>query len=315
MVIDNVEKGGQPADVASVHQPLQTVWAAVGVSARFYLTFLVGPARTDGTRGAGVRLQLERGGGIESFDGAGSLDQAAVAAAPDLTIGASRVRLQGLRYHLTLDLRSAEGRRAAGDLFIDGAAGEMLPPIEIHGAGGWRSGYVVPVMSGVLGGTILVDGERISLDGGVGYHDHNWGFWEGVSWKWGQVQEGDLSVVYGRVFPPADAADPDRIPGFLVAIAPDWESLSIPSFLMAEIQRVSRQTQSPCRSFSGRKSGRAQPEASKQDHSLDEHHRDDRRNLGIGRSRRQAVHPNTQHAAVARSARGVRSARKRFRST
>jgi hypothetical protein len=189
-------------------------------AARFYLTFLVGPARTDGTRGAGVRLQLERSGRIESFDGAASLDQAAVAAAPDLTIGGSRVRLQGLRYQLTLDLRSAAGRRAAGDLFIEGAAGEMLPPIEIHGAGGWRSGYVVPVMSGVLGGTILVDGEHISLDGGVGYHDHNWGFWEGVSWKWGQVQEGDLSVLYGRVFPPADAADPDRIPGFLVAIAP-----------------------------------------------------------------------------------------------
>jgi NAD(P)-dependent dehydrogenase (short-subunit alcohol dehydrogenase family) len=34
----------------------------------------------------------------------------------------------------------------------------------------------------------------------------------------------------------------------------------------------------------------------------DEHHRDDRRNLGIGRSRCQAVHPDTQHAAVARSA-------------
>jgi hypothetical protein len=97
----------------------------------------------------------------------------------------------------------------------------MMPPIEIHGAGGWRSGYVVPVMSGVLGGTILVDGERVSLDGGVGYHDHNWGFWKGVSWQWGQVQDGDLSVVYGRVFPPADAADPGRIPGFLAAIGPD----------------------------------------------------------------------------------------------
>ncbi len=24
------------------------------------------------------------------------------------------------------------------------------------------------------------------LDGGTGYHDHNWGFWEGVSWQWGR---------------------------------------------------------------------------------------------------------------------------------
>ena len=190
-------------------------------AARFYLTFLAGPARPDGTRGAGVRLQLERGGRIMSFDAASALDQTAVAVAPDLTIGANKVRLQGLRYHLTLDLRGEGGHRAAGDLFIEGSAGGMMPPIEIHGAGGWRSGYVVPVMSGVLGGTILVDGERVSLDGGVGYHDHNWGFWKGVSWQWGQVQDGDLSVVYGRVFPPADAADPARIPGFLAAIGPD----------------------------------------------------------------------------------------------
>lgn len=190
-------------------------------AARFYLTFLVGPARPDGTRVAGVRLQLDRGGRLESFDATGALDQAGVAAAPELTIGANRIRLEGLRYHLTLDLHGEGGRRAAGDLFIEGARGRMMPPIEIHGAGGWRSGYVVPVMSGVLGGTIVVDGERISLDGGVGYHDHNWGFWEGVSWQWGQVQHDEISVVYGRVFPPRDAADPDRIPGFLAAIGPD----------------------------------------------------------------------------------------------
>jgi hypothetical protein len=56
---------------------------------------------------------------------------------------------------------------------------------------------------------------------GTGYHDHNWGFWEGVSWRWGQVQHEGLSYVYGRVIPPVDAADPDRLPGFLVALGPD----------------------------------------------------------------------------------------------
>ena len=53
------------------------------------------------------------------------------------------------------------------------------------------------------------------FDGGTGYHDHNWGFWQGVSWQWGQVQGEGLSFVYGRVYPPADAADPSRIPAFL----------------------------------------------------------------------------------------------------
>ena len=60
---------------------------------------------------------------------------------------------------------------------------------------------------------------------GTGYHDHNWGFWKGVSWQWGQVQSigtpRALSLLYGRVFPPADAADPERVPGFVGVLGPD----------------------------------------------------------------------------------------------
>ena len=142
--------------------------------------------------------------------------------APDLTIGSSRVRLEGLRYHVSLDLPAeSRGGRVTGDIFIDAIPGRALPPLTIHGAGGWVSGYVVPVMSGRLSGTLNVDGRSIALDEGSGYHDHNWGFWNDVSWRWGQVQHGDLSLVYGRIRPPADAADPERIPGFLAAIGPE----------------------------------------------------------------------------------------------
>ena len=42
-----------------------------------------------------------------------------------------------------------------------------------------------------------------------------------MSWQWGQVQHEGLSILYGRVFPPADAADPDRVPGFLAVLGPD----------------------------------------------------------------------------------------------
>jgi hypothetical protein len=42
-----------------------------------------------------------------------------------------------------------------------------------------------------------------------------------VRWQWGQVQGDGLSFVYGRVYPPADAADASRLPGFLVALGPD----------------------------------------------------------------------------------------------
>jgi hypothetical protein len=84
-------------------------------------------------------------------------------------------------------------------------------------------------MSGRLGGSLDVAGpsaqdgagERIDFADGAGYHDHNWGFWQGVSWQWGQVQHGDLSLLYGRVFPPKEAADPSRIPGFIGVLGPD----------------------------------------------------------------------------------------------
>jgi hypothetical protein len=190
-------------------------------TARFYLTFLAGPMRPDGLRDAGVRLQLDRGRGLETFNAATALDQGAIAKAPELTILGNSIRLKDLKYTITLDLRDDNGRKASGELVITAALTQLLPPIQIDGAGGWQSGYVVPVMSGSLGGTLIVDGTRVPFDGGVGYHDHNWGFWEGVSWQWGQVQHDDLSIVYGRLFPPADAADPDRIPGFLAAIGPD----------------------------------------------------------------------------------------------
>ncbi|HEX4935819.1 MAG TPA: hypothetical protein VFV33_21715, partial [Gemmatimonadaceae bacterium] len=110
--------------------------------------------------------------------------------------------------------------RARADIVIDAVPGRSLTPIELRGAGSWVSGYTVPVMSGPLSGTIDAAGARVELSG-TGYHDHNWGFWEGVSWRWGQVQHEGLSYVYGRVIPPPDAADPERLPGFLVALGPD----------------------------------------------------------------------------------------------
>ena len=162
----------------------------------------------------------------ENYDTSASLTDAEAAAAPDLTIGASHVRLDGRRYRIHLDLTGAAGARVTGDLTLEGAPGRLVPPIEMTGARGWRTGYVVPVMSGALAGAITVTpggaaaAQTIALDG-TGYHDHNWGFWKGVSWQWGQAQHEGLSVVYGRVFPPADAADPDRLPGFVGVLGPD----------------------------------------------------------------------------------------------
>lgn len=171
----------------------------------------------------GVRLQLERGGVMTSFSDEEQMDAATLlASAPDLTVGRNRVRLIGREYHIAIDLPGESGNaRATGDLVIRATPGRALPPFSIRGAGGWVSGYVVPVMSGTLSGWIGTGGTRVDFDGGAGYHDHNWGFWDGVSWQWGQVQGDGLSFVYGRVHPPADAADASRIPGFLMATGPD----------------------------------------------------------------------------------------------
>jgi hypothetical protein len=190
-------------------------------NARFYLTFLVGPRNADGTRAAGVRLQLDRNGNVESFSGGASLTDEQIARAPELVVGGNRIRLDGLKYLIDLDLQARSGARLTGQLTVEGKPGRLIPPLEIVGARGWRSGYVVPVMSGTLDGALRVNGQPLSFAGGSGYHDHNWGFWEGVSWQWGQVQQGELSLLYGRVFPPRDAADPERFPGFMGVIGPN----------------------------------------------------------------------------------------------
>jgi hypothetical protein len=189
--------------------------------ARFYLTFLAGPHTADGTRAAGVRLQIERDGRMDTFGASADVADTDLIDAPDLTIGSSTVRLDGLVYRIHLDLTAEDGRRVVGDLALEASPGRFVPPIEITGLQGWRTGYVVPVMSGTLDGTLAVAGDLVAFEGGTGYHDHNWGFWEDVSWQWGQAQQDDLSLIYGRVFPPAEAADPDQFPGFVGALGPD----------------------------------------------------------------------------------------------
>jgi hypothetical protein len=196
--------------------------------ARFYLTFLAGPRRATGLRPVGVRLQLERQGRMTSYSQSVEVDdRALVESAPDLTVGGNRVRLEGSEYRITLDLPGEAGSHVSGSLVIRAVPGRSVPPFTLRGAGGWVSGYVVPVMTGELAGTLDIGApasagrDRIDLTGGTGYHDHNWGFWEGVSWQWGQVQDNGLSFVFGRVRPPSDAADPRRIPGFFAAIGPD----------------------------------------------------------------------------------------------
>ncbi len=188
----------------------------------FYLTFLVGPRVEPDRRAAAIRLQLERNGNARSFSRRAEIaEREVLARAPDLDLDGNRVRLEGTRYRIHLDLPEDGGTgRARAELTLEARPGGSVPPFTIHGAAGWLSGYVVPVLHGDLRGTIRAGGEVLPLDGGSGYHDHNWGFWKGVTWQWGQVAGQDLSILFGRVHPPADAADPERVPGFLAVLGP-----------------------------------------------------------------------------------------------
>jgi hypothetical protein len=183
-----------------------------------------------------VRLQLNRGGRTTNYSAAAAVDaRELLDRAPDLDVAGNRVRLEASQYRISLSLAGErgpgpsgpggpagqKGPALVGNLTLDAAPGRSLPPAAIHGARGWVSGYVVPVLSGTFHGTLHVDGEDVAVDGAAGYHDHNWGFWEGVRWQWGQVAGGDVSIVYGRVFPPATVADASRIPGFLGVLGPD----------------------------------------------------------------------------------------------
>ena len=190
--------------------------------ARFYLTFIAGPRLESGLRTLGVRLQLERHGDLTQYSQSIAVEEGALQSAPDLDAGVNSVRLDGLDYRIRLNLPAeAGGPGVTGTIVLRATPGRSLPPFVMRGANEWMSGYVVPVMEGALSGAIRIGSETLDLSGGTGYHDHNWGFWEGVRWQWGQVQGEGLSFVYGRVYPPADAADAERLPGFIIALGPE----------------------------------------------------------------------------------------------
>jgi len=222
-----------PTGDAAAHFPPST-WAewlyfngrSADGSLRFYLTFIApGGDRAD-KRPIAVRLQLNRGGTISNYSAADTIDaQQLLRRAPDVDAGANRVRLgDDGTYRIALALESSGTARRSyvtGDLVLTPMAGRSLPPAEIHGARGWLSGYVAPVLAGTFTGTLRIDGQDLRVDGASGYHDHNWGYWTGVQWQWGQVAGDGVSIVYGRVFPPADVADRSRVPGFLGVLGPE----------------------------------------------------------------------------------------------
>src|SRR5262249_25554751 len=158
---------------------------------------------------------LERDGRSANYSVHGEVSEALVLAnAPDLEIAGNSVRLEGRTYRMMLALDPDRGapvtqflepdpvarlkpratakqlascvgqgatpaRAVTGEIRLEAAPNQSLPPSAVRGAGGWVSGYVVPVLTGTMRGTLRIGEESLILEDAVGYHDHNWGFWEG----------------------------------------------------------------------------------------------------------------------------------------
>jgi len=76
-----------------------------------------------------------------------------------------------------------------------------FPPVEWH-AGVFRSGYVVPALRASVNGVLRMGKETVRLDG-YGYHDHNWGIWQAVSWEWGTASVPEFALLAGLVRHPS----------------------------------------------------------------------------------------------------------------
>ncbi len=163
-----------------------------------YLSFLTAGEISQG-RGLGmVSLQLKRKGyPAEHYKMFVPGSQVEISdRAPDLKIGTCRVDFVDSLYQLSLSLPNAKGK-----LLFKPAPRMYAPPLEVSRPG-FRSGYVVPALTGKLSGELSTPRGAIRMEDALGYHDHNWGTWAGVHWDWGQTSDGITALVFGAVKTP-----------------------------------------------------------------------------------------------------------------
>jgi hypothetical protein len=122
----------------------------------------------------------------------------------DLRVGPSSVRvLPDGRYAVRAlaDAEDGSGARATVDLVVAPAPRAYFPGATLE-SGDFASGYAVAGLRADATGTICVGAACDRYDAAQGYHDHNWGTWQGVTWEWGAARAGAYTLLYGRVQPP-----------------------------------------------------------------------------------------------------------------
>lgn len=111
------------------------------------------------------------------------------------------------------------------DLRVTPLPGLDFPPIERR-VEGFQSGYVVPALRATVTGQLQIGNAQVRIEG-AGYHDHNWGLWQDVTWEWGTASTPELAILAGVIYHPRlgrqdmfvsiIAADPQR-PGVLAIL-------------------------------------------------------------------------------------------------
>ncbi len=120
----------------------------------------------------------------------------------DVTLGPNLLRQEGDNYHLVL----RAGEVGANLLYTRKVPGWKPSPtgLMVDDATG-RQGWCNPIPRGEVEGTLWFEGQPVTVRGGQGYHDHNWGD-TGMDrsmggWGWGRVHAPPFTYVYGWLTP------------------------------------------------------------------------------------------------------------------
>ena len=172
----------------------------------WYLTYLVGGALPAGQWGGRILVTHRRpDGGYDRFTADAPSSSVVIdTTRAALVIGRGSVRQRNGVYHLVASASGAAGRLRL-DLEVVPEPNRYFPAVELRDDG-FVSGYVVPGLAAVAGGTICVGARCERLSSARAYHDHNWGVWRDVTWEWGAARGASLSLLYGGVYGPRRSA-------------------------------------------------------------------------------------------------------------
>ncbi len=217
---------------------------ATGPGEWWYLTYLVGGRVRQGRWGGQLLLSHRRpDGGYDRFAAVVPPDSIRLdTARADLTLGASTVRQRDGRYTLAAQA-TGEAGTVTLHLTLSPDPNRYFPSVDLR-EGEHRSGYVVPMLSGVATGRICVNDRCTAVRGAPAYHDHNWGVWRNVTWDWGAARGRRFNLLYGAVYAPDDSlrTGDSGTPRIFVALV---DSLGVRQILRAREVRYQRPPSAP----------------------------------------------------------------------